>query len=194
MRKAYGYARVSTIDQDAALQVDALEAAGCTSIFVDHASGARSSRPELDRMREQLREGDTVVVWKLDRLGRSLANLIELIKSFEAEKVEFRSLSESMDTSTTGGKLLFNIFGSIAEFERALIQERTKAGLEAARARGRTGGRPPKLSDKQVTRARKLYAARSLTAQEIAASLHVSVPTVYRALKRPVGKVSGSSI
>jgi DNA invertase Pin-like site-specific DNA recombinase len=189
MRKLYGYARVSTTDQDASLQIDALKAAGCTSIFVDHASGAKSSRPELDRMREQLREGDTVVVWKLDRLGRSLANLIELIKSFEGEKVEFRSLSESMDTTTTGGRLIFNIFASIAEFERALIQERTKAGLEAARARGRVGGRPPKLSDTQVKRIRKLYDSRAITIDEIAATMEVSRPTIYRALKRPVGKM-----
>lgn len=140
----YGYARVSTGDQTTDLQQDALEKAGCNRIFTDVASGAKAHRPELDHMLDLLREGDTVVVWKLDRLGRSMQNLVELINDFDARGVQFRSLTESIDTSTPGGTLIFNIFGSLAQFERDLIRERTRAGLEAARARGRTGGRPRK--------------------------------------------------
>ena len=135
----YGYARVSTGDQTTDLQRDALEKAGCNRIFTDVASGAKAHRPELDHMLDLLREGDTVVVWKLDRLGRSMQNLVELINDFDTRGVQFRSLTEAIDTSTPGGTLIFNIFGSLAQFERDLIRERTRAGLEAARARGRTG-------------------------------------------------------
>ena len=149
----YGYARVSTNDQTTDLQRDALERAGCDRILTDVASGARARRPELDHMLDLLREGDTVVVWKLDRLGRSMRNLVDLMATFDERGVRFRSLTESMDTSTPGGTLVFNIFGSLAQFERDLIRERTRAGLEAARARGRKGGRPAKLDEKQVREA-----------------------------------------
>ena len=140
----YGYARVSTGDQTTDLQQDALEKAGCNRIFTDVASGAKAHRPELDHMLDLLLEGDTVVVWKLDRLGRSLQNLVELINEFDARGVQFHSLTESIDTSTPGGTLIFNIFGSLAQFERDLIRERTRAGLEAARARGQNGRAPRK--------------------------------------------------
>src|SRR3984885_2977164 len=136
-----GYARVSTLDQDASLQLDALKKAGCLKVFTDKASEALDKRPQLDRLLDQLRPGDTVAVWRLDRLGRSLKHLIALIEDLEDRGVGFRSLTEGMDTTTPGGKLVFSIFGALAEFERALIRERTKAGLAAARARGRKGGR-----------------------------------------------------
>ena len=180
----YGYARVSTGDQTTDLQQDALVKAGCDRIFTDVASGAKAHRPELDHMLDFLREGDTVVVWKLDRLGRSMQNLVELINNFDAGGVQFRSLTESIDTSTPGGTLIFNIFGSLAQFERDLIQERTRAGLEAARARGRTGGRPPSLDDKQAEEVRRLYESRSVTVGQIASMMHVSRTTIYRYLQK----------
>src|SRR5664279_770649 len=141
-----GYARVSTDDQDASLQVDALKAAGCIKVFTDKASGALASRPQLDRMLDHLRPGDIVVVWRLDRLGRSLKNLIALVEDLAEKGVGFRSLTESIDTTTANGKLFFSIMGALAEFERDLVRERTMAGLEAARARGRVGGRPAKMT------------------------------------------------
>ena len=163
-----GYARVSTEDQDPALQLDALKAAGCVKIFTDKASGALDRRPRLDRLLDQLRPGDTVAVWRLDRLGRSLKHLIALIEDLEDRGVGFRSLTEGMDTTTPGGKLVFSIFGALAEFERALIRERTKAGLAAARARGRKGGRPSVMAPEKIMVARQLYDARELTVEEIA--------------------------
>src|SRR5436309_1746217 len=156
-----GYARVSTLEQDEALQRDALTSAGCERIFVDKASGKLEHRPALDAMREQLRAGDSVVVWRLDRLGRSLRNLIDLIKEFDSREVGFVTLTESIDTTTPGGRLIFHIFGALAEFERDLIRERTTAGLAAARARGRTGGRPSAFADPAKLRmARTLFANR----------------------------------
>ena len=140
-----GYARVSTQDQNLDLQWDALKQAGCEKIIEDTASGGRRDRIGLERVREQLRPGDVLVVWRLDRLGRSLRHLIDLMAELETEKVGFQSLQESIDTTTPGGKLVFHIFGALAEFERNLIRERTRAGLEAARARGRKGGRPKPL-------------------------------------------------
>ncbi|MDR4020153.1 recombinase family protein [Bifidobacterium sp.] len=178
----YGYARVSTNDQTTDLQRDALERAGCDRILTDVASGARARRPELDHMLDLLREGDTVVVWKLDRLGRSMRNLVDLMATFDERGVRFRSLTESMDTSTPGGTLVFNIFGSLAQFERDLIRERTRAGLEAARARGRKGGRPAKLDEKQVREVRRLYKSRTVTVGQIAAMIHAGRSTVYRCL------------
>lgn len=180
----YGYARVSTGDQTTDLQQDALEKAGCNRIFTDVASGAKARRPEFDHMLDLLREGDAVVVWKLDRLGRSLQNLVELINEFDARGVQFHSLTESIDTSTPGGTLIFNIFGSLAQFERDLIRERTRAGLEAARARGRTGGRPVSLDRKQIKEARRLYESRSVTVDQIASMMHVSRTTIYRCLQK----------
>jgi DNA invertase Pin-like site-specific DNA recombinase len=162
--------------------VDALEKAGCLRIFTDHASGSRASRPELDKMLEQLRPGDVVVVWRLDRLGRSLKNLIELVDGLAHRGVGLRSLSESVDTTTANGKLFFAVMGALAEFERDLIRERTQAGLAAARARGRVGGRPPVMNAKKIDKARKLYDSRQHTVSEIAEMLNVSVATVYRHL------------
>ena len=144
-----GYARVSTHDQNLDLQQDALQKAGCNKIFVDEVSGTKAARPGLQQAMDHLREGDVLVVWRLDRLGRSLRNLLDLVAQLEEKKVGFRSLQESMDTSSSGGKLIFHIFGSLAEFERNLIRDRTNAGLAAARARGRKGGRPQKLSENQ---------------------------------------------
>lgn len=180
----YGYARVSTGGQTTDLQRDALEKAGCNRIFIDVASGAKAHRPELDHMLDLLREGDTVVVWKLDRLGRSLQNLVELINNFDTRGVQFRSLTEAIDTSTPGGTLIFNIFGSLAQFERDLIRERTRAGLEAARARGRTGGRPASLNEKQIKEVRRLYESRSVTVDQIAKMMNVGRATIYRYLKK----------
>jgi DNA invertase Pin-like site-specific DNA recombinase len=179
-----GYARVSTDDQNASLQVDALKKAGCIKVFTDHASGSKASRPELDRMLDQLRPSDVVVVWRLDRLGRSLRNLIDLVEELAGQGVGFRSLSESIDTTTANGRLFFSIMGALAEFERDLIRERTHAGLAAARARGRVGGRPSVMNTKKVERARKLYESRQHTVAEIAEMLNVSVATIYRHLGR----------
>jgi len=178
-----GYARVSTDDQSAALQEDALKKAGCIRVFTDHASGSKASRPELDRMIDQLRSGDVVVVWRLDRLGRSLRNLIDLVQSLAERGVGFRSLTESIDTTTANGRLFFSIMGALAEFERDLIRERTQAGLAAARARGRVGGRPSVMNPKKIATARKLYDSHEHTVAEIAAMLNVSVATVYRHLE-----------
>lgn len=183
-----GYARVSTLDQHADLQNDALKKAGCERIYADHASGAKASRPQLDRMLEALREGDTVVVWKLDRLGRSVQNLVDLMGRFREQGVGFRSLTEQMDTTTPGGVLVFNIFGALAQFERDLIRERTLAGLTAARARGRKGGRPSKLSGRDIAMVRQLYDSRTVTVKEIAVRFRVSRSTVYKALERSKGQ------
>src|ERR671917_2418146 len=159
-----GYARVSTEEQTLNLQLDALHAAGCEQIFTDWVSGARAERPGLANALGHLREGDTLVVWRLDRLGRSLPHLIETVTALAARGVGFRSLTESIDTTHSGGKLIFHIFGALAEFERDLIRERTRAGLAAARARGRNGCRPHArgLADpRQLALARKLYDAKA---------------------------------
>src|SRR5664279_2810598 len=182
MTTLIGYARVSTDDQKAELQVDALKKAGCLKVFTDKASGSLANRPELDRMLDQLRPGDVVVVWRLDRLGWSLKNLIVLVEDLATKGVGFRSLSESIDTTTANGKLFFSIMGALAEFERDLIRERTNAGLAAARARGRIGGRPSVMNAKKIDKARKLYDSRQHTVAEIADMLNVSVATIYRHL------------
>lgn len=179
-----GYARVSTQDQNADLQVDALERAGCERIYTDHASGAKASRPQLDRMLEALRKGDTVVVWKLDRLGRSTLNLAALLEKFREQEIGFRSLTEQMDTTTPGGVLVFNVFAAVAQLERDMIRERTKAGVMAARARGRKGGRPRKLTKKDEIMIRELYESRSVTIKEIAAKFNVGRTTIYKAINR----------
>ena len=184
MGYAFGYARVSTTDQDAQLQHDALTAAGCYRIFTDTASGALQSRPELNKLLDQLRPGDTLVVWRLDRLGRSIRHLIDQLSELQDRGIEFRSLQENIDTTSPGGRLVFHIFASLAEFERDLIKERTHAGLAAARARGRTGGRPPSLTDDQITTARKLYDQQDMTVAQIGEVLSVSRSTIYRALQR----------
>jgi DNA invertase Pin-like site-specific DNA recombinase len=175
-----GYARVSTTDQTADLQQDALTAAGCSRIFTDTMSGSTTERPALAAMMDHLRSGDTLVVWKLDRLGRSLQHLLDVVTELDKRGVEFRSLSEALDTTTAGGRLIFSIFGAIAEFERNLIQERTRAGLTAARARGRVGGRPHKLTKDQIRTARKLYEAKDMTVEEIGRVLGVSRSTINR--------------
>ena len=178
-----GYARVSTHEQNLDLQKDALKQAGCDKIFVDEVSGVQAARPGLDKAMEILREGDVLAVWRLDRLGRSLKHLIELVGECEERKVGFRSLQESMDTSTSGGKLIFHVFAALAEFEHNLIQERTRAGLKAARARGRTGGRPRVLDTNQRDLAARLYKEGHLTIAEICKMVKVAKPTLYRYLK-----------
>ncbi|MCA1699560.1 MAG: recombinase family protein [Actinobacteria bacterium] len=186
MGELLGYARVSSAEQNAELQADALAAAGCWRVFTDSASGALDRRPELDRLLEQLRPGDTLVVWRLDRLGRSLRHLLDVVTDLSERGVGFRSLTESIDTTTSGGRLIFHVFGALAEFEREIIRERTQAGLAAARARGRKGGRPALMTPDKVKAARRMYDQRDMTVAEIGAVLGVSRGTVYRALGRDV--------
>ena len=177
-----GYARVSTAEQDTALQTDALRKAGCDKIFEDTASGAKAERPGLAAALAYVREGDALVVWRLDRLGRSLPHLIETIGALQARGVGFRSLSEAIDTTTSGGRLIFHVFGALGQFERDLIRERTKAGLTAAAARGRKGGRKPVVTAEKLQRARE-YLANGLTVREAAARLKVGKTALYAALK-----------
>jgi len=181
MAHLLGYARISTGDQHPDLQVDALKAAGCYRVFVDTASGALATRPALEQVLDQLRPGDTLMVWKLDRLGRSLRHLVDTIAAL-GEGVGFRSLQEAIDTTTPGGKLVFHIFAALAEFERDLIRERTSAGLAAARARGRTGGRPAVMTEPKIKLAREMYASRQYTVAAIASALGVSRASIYRHL------------
>jgi DNA invertase Pin-like site-specific DNA recombinase len=177
----YGYARVSTEDQKLNLQLDALKNANCDKIFKEKISAAKE-RPELEKMIGLLTKGDCVVVWKLDRLGRSLRHLIDLVKGFEEKEVKFVSIQDNIDTKTAQGRFIFNLFASLAEFERDIIRERTHAGLSAARARGRTGGRPKGLSleaQLKAQYAKKLYADRSLSIVEICKKVGVSRRTLY---------------
>ncbi len=181
-----GYARVSTHDQTLALQRDALDRAGCERIFTDTASGARADRPGLADALTFARSGDTVVVWKLDRLGRSLPHLLETVTALQERGIGFKSLTEQIDTTTSGGKLIFHVFAALAEFERDVIRERTRAGLAAARARGRKGGRPKAaaLSDpKKVAMAQRLYDDPTNSIEEICKTLRVSRSTLYRYIK-----------
>lgn len=175
-----GYARISTVDQNLDLQEDALSKAECKKIFQDVASGASDTRKGLAEAIEFARPGDVVVVWKLDRLGRSLKHLIEIINQLHEKKVGFMSLQEKIDTTTSGGKLIFHVFGALAEFERELIRERTQAGLKAARARGRQGGRPKKMTARQVAMARKLLSDKTNSVAEVCRTLQVSRSTLYR--------------
>jgi DNA invertase Pin-like site-specific DNA recombinase len=177
-----GYARVSTADQSLDLQKDALKAAGCSKVFLDTAGGATAERKGLADALEYVREGDTLVVWRLDRLGRSLKHLIETVNALAAAGVGLRSLQEHIDTTTSGGKLVFHVFGALAEFERELIRERTQAGLRAARARGRKGGRPPAMDTKKVAMARKLLRDPSTRVADVCEALQVSRATLYRHL------------
>jgi len=177
-----GYARVSTHDQTLDLQTDALTRAGCEKIFTDMTSGAKSERPGLQEAMNHLRAGDTLVVWRLDRLGRTLKHLIATIADLSDKGIGFRSLQENMDTTTSGGKLIFHIFGALAEFEREVIRERTNAGLQAATARGRLGGRP-KLQTKdpkKIALAKQLYEGGNMPVQEICDTLHIGRSTLYR--------------
>src|SRR4051794_28704262 len=178
-----GYARVSTHEQTLALQQDALTAAGCEHPFTDTASGAITERPGLALALSHLRSGDTLVVWRLDRLGRSLRHLIETVTELSRRGVGFRSLQEQIDTTTSGGKLVFHIFGALAEFERDLIRDRTHAGLAAARARGRTGGRPRQLTPKQVEQLRTLAADKRNSVTDICRTLKIGRTTFYRYVK-----------
>jgi DNA invertase Pin-like site-specific DNA recombinase len=180
-----GYARVSTDDQNLALQMDALKNAGCARIFSDEGiSGVVTSRPALDNALAALAPGDVLVTWKLDRLGRSLAHLIQITGKLAAQGVGFRSLSEAIDTTTASGRLLFHIMGALAEFERALISERTRAGMASARARGSRLGRPLKLGHEALCLAQSVLAEGNTSAAEIARSCGVSPITLERALKR----------
>jgi DNA invertase Pin-like site-specific DNA recombinase len=178
----FGYARVSTTDQDLALQRDALAAAGCERIFTDTITGTSTERPGLTKALASLSAGDTLIVWKLDRLGRSLAHLVQLIADLGAREVGFRSLSDPIDTASAGGRLILHIMGALAEFERSLIVERTQAGLQAARKRGRKLGRPIKLSAAQVAHARSLMASGE-DGRTVARSFGVARSTLYAALK-----------
>jgi len=179
-----GYARVSTTVQDAAMQHDALSAAGCWRTWTDTASGAKTDRPQLAEAMASLRPGDTLVVWRLDRLGRSLPHLVEAVRQLEERNVGFKSLQEAIDTTTPGGRLVFHIFASLAE--RDLTRERTRAGLDAARRRGRVGGRKTVLTPAKERQARKML-AEGATKEEIADVVGVSVSTLYRRL-RPEGE------
>ena len=177
-----GYARVSTIDQDPTLQLDALAAAGCAKVFEDRASGARADRAGLRSALEYVRDGDVLIVWKLDRLGRSLPHLIETMTSMATRGVGFRSITEAIDTTTPGGRLVFHLFGALGEFERDLIQERTRAGLAAAVARGRKGGRKPVVTSEKLKLART-FIAKGLTVREAATRLRVGKTALYDALR-----------
>ena len=179
-----GYARVSTHDQNLGLQEDALKMENCEEIFNDVASGAKTDRPGLEEALAYLREGDTLVVWKLDRLGRSIQHLIQTVKTLGERKIWFKSLQENIDTTTSGGKLIFHIFSALAEFERDLIGERTQAGLKAARARGRLGGRPPLLDNRQINRMIEMYDEQKNTVAEICKIYSISRPSFYNYLKK----------
>lgn len=175
-----GYARVSTVEQNLDLQIDALKKAGCEKVFSDKASGVRSDRVGLSDALEFARAGDSLVVWKLDRLGRSLKDLITTVNTLHTREIGFVSLQENIDTTTSGGKLVFYIFGALAEFERDIIRDRTQAGLHAARSRGRQGGRPPKLNKKQIAMAKKLMKDETNSIKDICATLNISKTTLYR--------------
>lgn len=177
-----GYARVSTQDQTLDLQVDALKQVGCGQIFTDTTSGAKFERPGLLDVMSHLRAGDTLVVWRLDRLGRTLKHLIATVTDLSDKGIGFKSLQENMDTTTSGGKLIFHIFGALAEFEREVIRERTNAGLQAARARGRLGGRPKLQSKdpKKIALAKQLYEGGNMPVQEICETLRIGRSTLYR--------------
>lgn len=181
-----GYARVSTRDQNLSMQVIALKNDGCEKIYEETASGTKTERRGLDDLLKQLRPGDVLVVWKLDRLGRSLKHLVELVQWLMQNKIGLRSLNDPVDTTTSQGRLIFNIFASLAEFERDIIRERTKAGLRAARARGKTGGRPrgiPKHHEATAYAAETLYREGNLSVNQIAKKLHICKSTLYKYLR-----------
>lgn len=174
-----GYARVSTQDQNLELQKEALKTAGCTVIFEDKVSGSRSDRPGLAKLMDVLREGDSIIVWKLDRLGRSLKHLVGLVADLEKRGVQFRSLTDSIDTGTPAGRFFFHVMAALAQMEQELAIERTRAGLAIAKKRGRRGGRPRKMRDSKIESAEKLLAA-GIPAKDVARELGVSIATLYR--------------
>ena len=178
----FGYARTSKLEQNLDLQIDALKKAGCEKIITDKISGSIAARPGVEKLKEQLRPGDEIIVWRLDRLGRSLKHLIDWFSELESKEVHFQSLQEKIDTNSPTGKLVFHLFGALAEFEKNLIQERTKAGLSAARARGRLGGRPQKLDRAKKALTVKLYEEKNSSVQEICKMMGISKPTLYKYL------------
>ena len=186
MNQRIGYARVSTDDQHLDLQRDALQQAGCSVIYEEAASGKSAARPELEQCRKALRAGDTLVVWRLDRLGRSLHDLVQIVAELEQRGVHFESLTEKIETGSAAGKLVFHVFAALAEFERNLIRERTRAGLVAARARGRAGGRKPKLTDAQIKEINEMVDAQKLPIGRIAELYGVSRTTIYKVA--PIGR------
>ena len=178
-----GYARVSTDGQDESLQIDALQSAGCERIYIDRASGAIRERPELTNALRDLRDGeDVLVVWRLDRIGRSLRHLVDLVGDLRSRKIGFRSLNDPINTTNASGRLVFHVFAALAEFERDLTRERTAAGLAAARARGRVGGHPRVMTPEKIQLARRLYDEGEVTVQQIAETLGVSRRSIYRSL------------
>jgi len=180
MNQRIGYARVSTIDQHLDLQRDALKKSGCTVMYEEAASGKSADRPEFEQCRKALRAGDTLVVWRLDRLGRSLPDLVRLVAEFERDGIGFESLTEKIETGSAAGKLTFHVFAALAEFEKNLIRERTQAGLVSARARGRSGGRKPKLNDKQVREIKVLLHDPHIHVTDVARRYGVSRTTLYK--------------
>lgn len=180
MNQRIGYARLSTDDQHLDLQLDALKQAECGVIYEEAASGKNTARPELEQCRKALRAGDTLVVWRLDRLGRSLPDLVQIVSELEQRGVGFESLTEKIETGSASGKLVFHVFAALAEFERGLIRERTQAGLAAARARGRAGGRKPKLDDQQIREIRALLRDPDMQVADVARRYGVSRTTLYK--------------
>lgn len=185
-----GYARVSTVDQNLALQREALNEAGCEKIFTEQISGAVADRPQLADAISYARSGDIIVVWKLDRLARSIKQLIDTIETLRVRGVGFRSLTEALDTTTAQGRLVFHMFGALAEFERSLMRERTQAGLLAAKKAGRTGGRPPKLTDNDIEAARAMLSNPDIGVASVANRLGVSLATLYRYIPAARASVS----
>ncbi|HNO75550.1 MAG TPA: recombinase family protein [Nitrosomonas mobilis] len=175
-----GYARVSTQDQNPELQIDALNKVGCVKLFIEKASGAQRDRYELKAALEYMRSGDTLVVWKLDRLARSIKQLIETVEGLEKQSMGFQSLTEAIDTTTSSGRLVFHIFAGLAEFERSIIRERTKAGLESARARGRLGGRPRSMNEDDIAAAKAMLKDPEITVAQVAERLGIAASTLYR--------------
>ncbi|MCK2086494.1 recombinase family protein [Aeromonas sp. 3925] len=192
MSTLIGYARVSTADQSLDMQIDSLKKAGCHQVFTDVASAVKSVRPGLEKALAYLREGDTLVVWKIDRLGRSLAHLVQTVDQLRERGVAFRSLTDAgLDTTTRNGKLLFNLFATLAEFERDLIRERTKAGLATAAAKGRRGGRRPVMTSAKLDRALRLIRDKNLTVREAAAVIGVGKTALYEALNATGSEIEG---
>ena len=189
-----GYARVSTVDQNLDLQIDALKKANCEKIYHDKISGARADRPGLEKVLELSRAGDTLVIWRLDRLGRSLKDLIQISERLKEREIGLKSLQEGIDTTTSTGQLMFNLFGALAEFEKNLINERSKAGLNAARAREKLGGRPKSLDHNQRQLVVKLYNDRQHSIAEICKMMSISKPTLYSYVSSAQNKPCTSSI